>query len=60
MCEKGIKMVLLLSKNDEGKKSVLLGENLWTANGKDSTLWSLLAKYEFSIICKKFYSITPL
>lgn len=38
----------LASKSDERKKkSVLLGENRWTANGKDSVLWSLLAKHGF-------------
>lgn len=50
MCEKGKKW--FASKSDErGKKSALLGENLWTVRGKDSTiLWSLLAKYGFSFI----------
>lgn len=36
-----------------GKKSVLLGGNLWTLNGKDSILWSLLAKYGL-LVAKNF------
>lgn len=51
-------MVLLLKVMRGGKKSVLLGENLWTVNGKDSIiLWSLLAKYRFSFTRKKFTTL---
>lgn len=52
MCEKGKKTSSLL-KAMRGKKSVLLGGNLWTLNGKDSILWSLLAKYGL-LVAKNF------
>lgn len=57
MCEKGKKMILLL-KAMRGKKSVLLGGNLWTINGKDSKYPLESSCQMWTIICKKLYDIT--